>query len=115
MNPGGAPPQGDQTFLLALSLQCDYAAVQSSFAQLEALCKASWEQLKVLDKAADRRGGSAEKRGGERGGEEASVPQDSLRRRLPKVLKECEERLKVLRAVHRRVINRWASTCCFRC
>uniref|UniRef100_A0A4W6EII1 FH2 domain-containing protein n=1 Tax=Lates calcarifer TaxID=8187 RepID=A0A4W6EII1_LATCA len=57
---------------------------QSNLSQLEALCKASWEQLKVLDKG-------------------------SLRHRLPKILKECEERLKVLRAVHRRVINRFHS------
>uniref|UniRef100_A0A667WMZ5 FH2 domain-containing protein n=1 Tax=Myripristis murdjan TaxID=586833 RepID=A0A667WMZ5_9TELE len=46
---------------------------QSNHTQLEALCKASWEQL-----------------------------QD-------KFLKECEGRLKVLRAVHRRVINRFHS------
>uniref|UniRef100_A0A3B5BNI9 FH2 domain-containing protein n=1 Tax=Stegastes partitus TaxID=144197 RepID=A0A3B5BNI9_9TELE len=58
--------------------KCDYSQVQSSFAHLETLCKASWEQLKMLDK-------------------------------LPKILKECEERLKVLRAVHRRVINRFHS------
>uniref|UniRef100_A0A3Q3GLT9 FH2 domain-containing protein n=1 Tax=Labrus bergylta TaxID=56723 RepID=A0A3Q3GLT9_9LABR len=59
----------------------------SNLAQLEALCKASWDQLKTLDKADDRR----------RGG------------KLPKILKECEERLKVLRAVHRRVVNRFHS------
>uniref|UniRef100_A0A3B4XA27 FH1/FH2 domain-containing protein 1-like n=1 Tax=Seriola lalandi dorsalis TaxID=1841481 RepID=A0A3B4XA27_SERLL len=58
--------------------KCDYSQVQSNLSQLEALCKASWEQLKALDK-------------------------------LPKILKEFEERLKVLRAVHRRVINRFHS------
>uniref|UniRef100_A0A3B4H050 FH2 domain-containing protein n=1 Tax=Pundamilia nyererei TaxID=303518 RepID=A0A3B4H050_9CICH len=62
---------------------------QSNFTQLESLCKASWEQVKLLNKAL--------------------APDGSLRHRLPKILKECEERLKVLRAVHRRVINRFHS------
>uniref|UniRef100_A0A3B3WLM1 FH2 domain-containing protein n=1 Tax=Poecilia mexicana TaxID=48701 RepID=A0A3B3WLM1_9TELE len=60
--------------------KCDYSLVQSNFAQLEAMCKASWEQLK-------RKGKDLEMF----------------------ILKECEERLKVLRAVHRRVINRFHS------
>lgn len=73
--------------------------MQYNFIQLESQCKASWEQLKTLDKADDK------KRGGRgRGGDE--VQEGSLRRRLQKSLKEYEERLKVLRAVHRRVINR---------
>uniref|UniRef100_A0A3B5LDD7 FH2 domain-containing protein n=1 Tax=Xiphophorus couchianus TaxID=32473 RepID=A0A3B5LDD7_9TELE len=54
--------------------------LQSNFAQLEAMCKASWEQLK-------RKGKDMEMF----------------------ILKECEERLKVLRAVHRRVVNRFHS------
>ncbi|XP_018543411.1 FH1/FH2 domain-containing protein 1 [Lates calcarifer] len=84
--------------------KCDYSLVQSNLSQLEALCKASWEQLKVLDKAEEKRkGGKGDKRRGG-GGDEGS-----LRHRLPKILKECEERLKVLRAVHRRVINRFHS------
>uniref|UniRef100_A0A671XN58 FH2 domain-containing protein n=1 Tax=Sparus aurata TaxID=8175 RepID=A0A671XN58_SPAAU len=71
--------------------KCDYSLVQSNFSQLEAQCKASWEQLKILDKAEDKRkGGKAQKRRG--GGED-----------------EASERLKVLRAVHRRVINRFHS------
>ncbi|TKS93143.1 FH1/FH2 domain-containing protein 1 [Collichthys lucidus] len=78
--------------------KCDYSLVQSNFAQLEAQCKASWEQLKILDKSEDKR---KRKWGGQ-----DDAPEGSLRHRLPKLLKECEERLKVLRAVHRRVINR---------
>lgn len=86
-----------------LSPQYDYAQVQSSFTQLEAMCKASWEQLKILERAEDKRkGGKMDRSKG--GNEEVSV--NSLRHRLPKILKDCEERLKVLRAVHRRVINR---------
>ena len=69
------------------------------------MCKASWEQLKVLERAAEKRkGGKGEKRKGT--DDEALAPLGSLRHRLPKILKDCEERLKVLRAVHRRVINR---------
>ncbi|TMS02363.1 FH1/FH2 domain-containing protein 3 [Larimichthys crocea] len=86
--------------------KCDYSLVQSNFAQLEAQCKASWEQLKILDKSEDKRKGKSEKR---RWGGQDDVPEGSLRHRLPKLLKECEERLKVLRAVHRRVINRFHS------
>ncbi|XP_049923749.1 FH1/FH2 domain-containing protein 1 [Epinephelus moara] len=87
----------------------DYSLVQSNLTQLEALCKASWEQLKILDKAEDKKkGGKLEKRRGG-GGNEALAPEGSLRHRLPQILKECEEKLKVLRAVNRRVINRFHS------
>lgn len=78
--------------------------MQTNFIQLEALCKASWEQLKVLDKVDDKKKGvSSEKRNR---AEEALSPEGALRHKLPKLLKEFEERLKVLRAVHRRVFNR---------
>lgn len=88
------------------SVQCDYTLVQSSFTQLEAMCKASWEQLKVLERCEEKRkGGKGEKTKGKYNNGSFS-PEGSLRHRLPKVLKECEERLKVLKAVHRRVINR---------
>lgn len=87
-----------------LVVQCDYSQVQTNFVQLEAMCKASWEQLKVLDKADNKRKGvNSEKRNR---AEEALAPQGALRHKLPKLLKEFEERLKVLRAVHRRVFNR---------
>lgn len=96
------------------SSQCDFSLVQSGLTQLEALCKASWEQLKTLDKAEDKRkGGKGEKRKGGGREDEALAPEGSLRHRLPKILKECEERLKVLRAVHRRVINRCAARTSF--
>lgn len=96
MSPGAFPSPS--------CLQCDYSLVQSNFIQLEAKCKASWEQLKVLDKADDKRKGVNVER--KRGVEEALALEGALRHRLPKLLKEYEERLKVLRAVHRRVINR---------
>ncbi|KAF7214603.1 FH1/FH2 domain-containing protein 3-like [Nothobranchius furzeri] len=92
-----------------LSLQCDYTLVQTNFTQLEVMCKASWEQLKVLERAEEKRkGGKGENRKGKH--DDGSLAAEcSLRHRLPKILKECEERLKVLRAVHRRVINRFHS------
>nr|XP_020443292.1 FH1/FH2 domain-containing protein 3-like [Monopterus albus] len=89
--------------------KCDYSLVQSNHTQLEALCKALWEQLKILENAEEKwKGGKGEKKrlgGGD--GDEALAQEGSLRHRLPKILKECEERLKVLRAVHRRVLNRF--------
>ncbi|XP_013883774.1 FH1/FH2 domain-containing protein 1 [Austrofundulus limnaeus] len=87
--------------------KCDYSLVQSSFTQLEAMCKASWEQLKVLERCDEKKKG--EKKKGKDNSDESFSPKGSLRHRLPKLLKECEERLKVLRAVHRRVINRFHS------
>uniref|UniRef100_A0AAQ4NMS7 FH2 domain-containing protein n=1 Tax=Gasterosteus aculeatus aculeatus TaxID=481459 RepID=A0AAQ4NMS7_GASAC len=69
---------------IAAVAKFDFSLVRSNLTQLEALCKASWEQLK-------------------------NATEGSLRQRLPQILKECEERLKVLRAVHRRVINRFHS------
>ncbi|KAG7497799.1 hypothetical protein JOB18_044065 [Solea senegalensis] len=83
--------------------KCDYSQVQSNLSQLEATCKASWEQLKMLNKAEEKRKvGKGEKWRDE-------VPEGSLRHQLPNTLKECEGKLKVLRAVHRRVINRFHS------
>ncbi|KAF7654664.1 hypothetical protein LDENG_00066300 [Lucifuga dentata] len=92
--------------------KCDYSSVHSNLVQLEALCKASWEQLKVLERADEKRkGGKGEKKKKKKGGgeDEVAAQEGSLRHRLPNILKECEERSKVLRAVHRRVINRFHS------
>ncbi|XP_016116033.1 FH1/FH2 domain-containing protein 1-like [Sinocyclocheilus grahami] len=76
--------------------KCDYTQVQLNLSQLQSLCKASWDQLRLLEKDGKKGGGRKEE-----GGEEAALHQ-----RLTQFLKDCEERLKVLRAVHRRVINR---------
>ncbi|XP_046907689.1 FH1/FH2 domain-containing protein 1 isoform X2 [Hypomesus transpacificus] len=86
---------------VARASKCDYTQVQANLTQLEALCKGSWEQVRLLDRADEKR------RGGEKEG--GGTQEGKLRQRLPKFLKECEERLKVLRAVHRRVINRFHS------
>ncbi|XP_041841609.1 FH1/FH2 domain-containing protein 1 [Melanotaenia boesemani] len=88
--------------------KCDYSQVQSNFTLLESMCKASWEQLKVLEKAEEKgKGWKGDRKKGK--GDEALAPESSIRLKLPKILKECEERLKVLRAVHRRVVNRFHS------
>ncbi|KAG7462151.1 hypothetical protein MATL_G00199900 [Megalops atlanticus] len=68
----------------------DYSQVGASLSQLGSLCKASWEQLCVLEQ--DREGRDTE---------------GSFQQRLPRFLRDCEERLSVLRAVHRRVVNRF--------
>ncbi|KAI2663073.1 FH1/FH2 domain-containing protein 3 [Labeo rohita] len=81
--------------------KCDYTQVQLNLSQLESLCKASWDQLRLLEKDGKKKKGGGRK---EEGGEEALLHQ-----RLTQFLKDCEERLKVLRAVHRRVINRFHS------
>ncbi|XP_042566330.1 FH1/FH2 domain-containing protein 3 [Clupea harengus] len=82
--------------------KCDYSQVQSNLAHLEAHCKASWEQLRLLERDGDRRGKGS---GADRSA--GSGKEGCLRQNLPQFLKECVERLKVLRAVHRRVINRF--------
>ncbi|XP_029531919.1 FH1/FH2 domain-containing protein 1-like isoform X2 [Oncorhynchus nerka] len=66
--------------------KCDYTQVQSSLSQLEALCKSSWDQLRLLEREDEKKRGGRD-RGGEREG--------TLRQRLPTFLKECEDRLKV--------------------
>lgn len=81
--------------------KCDYTQVQLNLSQLESLCKACWDQLRLLEKDGKKKKGGGRK---EEGGEEATLHQ-----RLTQFLKDCEERLKVLRAVHRRVINRFHS------
>ncbi|XP_058240952.1 FH1/FH2 domain-containing protein 3 isoform X1 [Hemibagrus wyckioides] len=84
--------------------KCDYSQVQSSLSALESHCKASWEQLHVLNKEGGKKGAG---RGD--GDEQRGISEACLYHRLPQFLKECNERLKVLRAVHRRVINRFHS------
>ncbi|XP_053475508.1 FH1/FH2 domain-containing protein 1 isoform X2 [Ictalurus furcatus] len=84
--------------------KCDYLQVQSSLSALESLCKASWEQLHMLNKEGTKKGA-----GRGEGDEQRGISEACLYQRLPQFLKECNERLKVLRAVHRRVVNRFHS------
>ncbi|XP_059891830.1 FH1/FH2 domain-containing protein 1-like [Gadus macrocephalus] len=66
--------------------KCDFAAVLSNLAQLEGMVKSSRQHLQALERAEDRPRGV----------------KGAWRR-------ESEQRVKVLRAVHRRVINRFHS------
>ncbi|KAM9833600.1 FH1/FH2 domain-containing protein 1 isoform X4 [Syngnathus typhle] len=66
--------------------KCDYLLVRANLERLEALSEGSWEQMTTL---LDHR--------------------SELRRRLPNLLKERADRTEVLRAVHRRVTNRFHS------
>ncbi|XP_019718844.1 FH1/FH2 domain-containing protein 1 [Hippocampus comes] len=88
--------------------KCDYSLVLANLDRLEALSKRSWEQLKVLDKADDLKWAKGEKRRLVGGGESPGLG-GTLRHKLPNLLEECQGRTKVLRAVHRRVINRFHS------
>ncbi|KAJ8007560.1 hypothetical protein DPEC_G00095310 [Dallia pectoralis] len=78
----------------------NYAQVQSSLSQLEVLCKTSWDQLSLLDRTNEKKTGGQVKR---------LDRESTLRQQLPQFLKDCDDRLKVLRAVNRRVINRFHS------
>ncbi|XP_061525313.1 FH1/FH2 domain-containing protein 1 [Phycodurus eques] len=88
--------------------KCDYSLVLANLDHLEALSKGSWEQMRILDKAEEWKWSNGEKRRLVGGGESLGLD-GALRHRLPNLLKECEDRTKVLRAVHRRVVNRFHS------
>ncbi|XP_061665142.1 FH1/FH2 domain-containing protein 1 isoform X2 [Syngnathoides biaculeatus] len=88
--------------------KCDYSLVLGNLDHLEALSKGSWEQMKMLDQAEEWKCSNGEKRRLVREGETPGLS-GALSHRLPSLLKDCEDRTKVLRAVHRRVINRFHS------
>ncbi|XP_054609788.1 FH1/FH2 domain-containing protein 1 [Dunckerocampus dactyliophorus] len=89
--------------------KCDYSLVQANLDHLGDLCKASWEQVKMLDKARKCNSAKGEKRRLLRGGGDSFGPDSVLWHRLPHILRETDDRMKVLRAVHRRVVNRFHS------
>ncbi|XP_077357432.1 FH1/FH2 domain-containing protein 1 [Festucalex cinctus] len=89
--------------------KCDYSLVLANLDHLEAMSKGSWEQMKILDKAEDLKWVKGKETRRLVGGGESVGLDGELRHRLPNLLKECEDRTKVLRAVHRRVINRFHS------
>ncbi|TSY83969.1 FH1/FH2 domain-containing protein 1 [Bagarius yarrelli] len=77
--------------------KCDYSQVQSSLSELESRCKASRELLHMLNNEGTKK----------QAGRGDVVSETCFYHRLPQFLKECNERMKVLRAVHRRVVNRF--------
>ncbi|RXM28710.1 FH1/FH2 domain-containing protein 3 [Acipenser ruthenus] len=73
---------------LTKSARVDFSQLHSNLEQLEARCKASWEHLKVIGR---REGGGR------------------LKSQLGSFMKDSTQRVSILRAVYRRVINRFHS------
>lgn len=69
-----------------LFCQVDFDQLQENLCQMERRCKASWDHLKVIAK-------------------HEMKPQ--LKQKMSDFLKDCAERIIILKIVHRRIINRW--------
>ena len=67
--------------------QVDFDQLQENLCQMERRCKASWDHLKVIAK-------------------HEMKPQ--LKQKMSDFLKDCAERIIILKIVHRRIINRWS-------
>lgn len=65
--------------------QVDFEVLADNLVQLERRCKASWDNLKMVTKHETKA---------------------ALRTKLTEFLKDCTQRVTVLKVVHRRVINR---------
>lgn len=70
------------------SSKVDFELLSENLAQLERRCKASWENLKIVAKHETKA---------------------MLKNRLTEFLKDCTQRVIILKVVHRRVINRFHS------
>ncbi|KAK5909091.1 hypothetical protein CgunFtcFv8_017094 [Champsocephalus gunnari] len=70
------------------SSKVDFELLSENLVQLERRCKASWENLKLVTKHETKA---------------------SLKNRLTEFLKDCTQRIVILKVVHRRVINRFHS------
>lgn len=70
------------------SAKVDFELLSENLAQLERRCKASWENLKLVAKHETKA---------------------ALKNRLTDFLKDCTQRIIILKVVHRRVINRFHS------
>ncbi|XP_041963343.1 FH1/FH2 domain-containing protein 3 isoform X2 [Alosa sapidissima] len=68
------------------SAKVDFDQLQENLSQMERRCKASWDHLKVISK---------------------HEMKPSLKQRMSDFLKDCAERIIILKIVHRRVINRF--------
>lgn len=69
-----------------LSFQVDFEQLQENLCQMERRCKASWDHLKAIAK------------------HEMKPP---LKQKMSEFLKDCAERIIILKIVHRRIINRY--------
>ncbi|XP_043937324.1 FH1/FH2 domain-containing protein 1 isoform X3 [Protopterus annectens] len=70
------------------SAKVDFDQLADSLVQLEKKCRASWDHLKVIAKHETKLG---------------------VKNKLTEFLKECTERIVILKVVHRRIINRFHS------
>uniref|UniRef100_A0A3B4BNU2 Formin homology 2 domain containing 3a n=1 Tax=Pygocentrus nattereri TaxID=42514 RepID=A0A3B4BNU2_PYGNA len=70
------------------SAKVDFDQLQENLTQMERRCKASWENLKVIAK---------------------HEMKPVLKQKMSDFLKECAERIIILKIVHRRIINRFHS------
>ncbi|KAL4642183.1 FH1/FH2 domain-containing protein 1-like [Arapaima gigas] len=68
------------------SAKVDFEQLSDNLVQLERKCKSSWDNLKVMAK------------------HEAKV---DLKNKMTEFLKDCTEKIIILKVVHRRIINRW--------
>nr|XP_033786500.1 FH1/FH2 domain-containing protein 3 isoform X2 [Geotrypetes seraphini] len=70
------------------SAKVDFDQLQDNLCQMEKRCKASWDHLKAIAK---------------------HEMKQSLKQRMSEFLKDCAERIIILKIVHRRIINRFHS------
>ncbi|XP_057195112.1 FH1/FH2 domain-containing protein 3 isoform X3 [Triplophysa rosa] len=70
------------------SAKVDFDQLQENLCQMERRCKASWDHLKVISK---------------------HEMKAALKQRMSDFLKDCAERIIILKIVHRRIINRFHS------
>uniref|UniRef100_A0A8C9TT60 Formin homology 2 domain containing 3 n=1 Tax=Scleropages formosus TaxID=113540 RepID=A0A8C9TT60_SCLFO len=68
------------------SAKVDFDQLQESLCQMEKKCKASWDHLKVITK---------------------HEMKPALKQKMSEFLKDCAERIIILKIVHRRIINRF--------
>ncbi|RXM99420.1 FH1/FH2 domain-containing protein 3 [Acipenser ruthenus] len=67
-------------------VQVDFEQLQDNLCQMERRCKASWDHLKVIAK---------------------HEMKPALKQKMSEFLKDCAERIIILKIVHRRIINRF--------
>lgn len=71
---------------MCISFQVDFEQLQDNLCQMEKRCKASWDHLKAIAK---------------------HEMKPTLKQKMSEFLKDCAERIIILKIVHRRIINRY--------
>lgn len=71
-----------------ICFQVDFEQLQDNLCQMERRCKASWDHLKAIAK---------------------HEMKPVLKQKMSEFLKDCAERIIILKIVHRRIINRYSS------